>query len=169
MKAKASEVKLRPIKLSDALRYVKWLNDPAITASLAREPGITVKEEIRWIKDLKKDKTRKSLAITYLGQHVGGVSLDKINRASQSAFFGIFVGEKKFQNMGIGTIATKKILDYGFRKLKLHKISLHVFPDNKPAIRVYKKLGFKQEGYIKDNIIKRGRFRDDLLMAIIKK
>jgi len=169
MKAKTKDVKLRPIRLADAPRYVKWLNDPEITRFLSRSPGITLAEEKAWIRNAKKDKSKKVFAITYRGRHIGSVSLDHLVKSYKKASFGIFIGEQKFQNMGIGTIATRKILAYGFNALKLHKISLQVMPKNKQAIKVYRRLGFRREGYLKDEIVKKSKYRDIILMAKIKK
>lgn len=169
MKAKPQDVKLRPIRLSDAPRYVKWLNDPAITNNLSVNPGLTLRQEKVWIKKAIIDPLKKSLAIIYKGEHVGGVALDKIDPINKNAEFGIFIGNKKYWGLGIGTIATKKMVAYRFDKLKLHKIYLRVTPHNKKAIYIYQKLGFKKEGYLKHHVKKSGQFKDQILMAIIKK
>jgi len=169
MKAKPQDVKLRPIRLSDAPRYVKWLNDPAVTRFLSRSPGITLKQEREWIKNTIGDKTKAVFALIYKSEHIGSISIDRIDQKSKKGSLGIFIGEKNIWNKGIGTIATQKMVRYGFNKLKLHKIFLCVFPKNERAIKIYQKLGFKKEGYLKDEFKKKGRFRDLIQMAIIKK
>lgn len=45
-----------------------------------------------------------------------------------------------FWNKGYGTEAMKFMVDYAFRWLALHRISLGVFESNKGAIASYKKL-----------------------------
>ncbi|MBU1148635.1 GNAT family N-acetyltransferase [Patescibacteria group bacterium] len=169
MKTKPQNVKLRPIRLSDAPRYVKWLNDPAVTRFLSRSPGITLKQERDWITNTIKDKAKKVFALIYKSEHIGSISIDKIDQNNMKGSLGIFIGEKDLWNKGVGTIATQKMVRYGFNKLKLHKIYLCVFPKNKRAIKIYQKLGFAQEGYLKDDFKKNGRYSDLIQMAIIKK
>lgn len=51
---------------------------------------------------------------------------------------------KKFRNKGIATKATKKMLDFGFNKLKLKKIWAGTDINNPSSSRVLKKLGFEK-------------------------
>ena len=66
-------------------------------------------------------------------------------------------------------LAMQFILNYGFNKLKLHKISLGVFSNNLPAIKLYKKIGFKTEGKFRDECLRRGKYLDMLSMAKFNK
>lgn|GEM_PF-4876172 len=66
-------------------------------------------------------------------------------------------------------MAIKYILDYGFRKLRLHKISLRVFPKNLPTISFYKKMVFEIEGILKEEVFKEGRCQNLIIMATFKK
>ncbi|MBU4257087.1 GNAT family N-acetyltransferase, partial [Patescibacteria group bacterium] len=66
-------------------------------------------------------------------------------------------------------IAVKWIINYGFNKLKLHKINLGVIKDNVPAINLYKSLGFITEGKMKEEVFYKGKFHDFLSMAIFNR
>jgi RimJ/RimL family protein N-acetyltransferase len=59
------------------------------------------------------------------------------------------------------------MIDYGFSQLKLHKIMLRVIASNKRAIQSYKKAGFSEEGYLKDEVLLDGEYTDLVLMGII--
>ncbi|MFW9959121.1 MAG: GNAT family N-acetyltransferase [Candidatus Odinarchaeota archaeon] len=50
-----------------------------------------------------------------------------------------------FHGVGLGTIMMRKLLDLAKDK-GLHRISLEVVEDNKAAVRLYEKFGFKVEG-----------------------
>jgi RimJ/RimL family protein N-acetyltransferase len=53
------------------------------------------------------------------------------------------------------------------RETGVTKLELHVFPHNEPALRLYEKFGFVQEGY-RRNQYRRGRdFVDAILMAYV--
>jgi diamine N-acetyltransferase len=54
------------------------------------------------------------------------------------------------------------------RKEKLHKISLHVVSDNENAVHLYRKLGFRTEGVIRDSYFgEDGKYHDQLAMGLI--
>ena len=48
----------------------------------------------------------------------------------------------------------------------IHKVFLRVFADNKRAVNSYKKIGFVEEGYSKDEVYIDGKYRDMIFMAI---
>lgn len=160
---------MRPIKMSDAGRFVKWLNDKEVHKFLqAQNRNLTLKKEKIWIRKAVKDRINRHFAIeTANREHIGAVSLENVDLKHHRATFGIFIGDKKYWNQGLGTDAAKTIINYGFAKLKLHRIELSVMSYNPRAIRVYKKLGFKLEGKKREHVFYKSRYRDSLNMAIL--
>ena len=165
---KGEKVVLRPIILADAPRFVKWFNDPEFNKFMNIR-STTLEQEKRWIKDLsKKKKTDLALAIeTSAGVHIGSTGLHQINLTHKHATFGIMIGNKKYWNRGYGTDAAKTILDYGFLKLKLHRIDLGVYEYNHRAMNVYKKLGFKIEGKMREFNLYKSQYYNDYHMSIL--
>ncbi len=54
------------------------------------------------------------------------------------------------------------------RKMGLHRVGLSVVADNKPAIRVYEKVGFQNEGVRKDSYhAEDGQYHDMVEIGII--
>ena len=51
---------------------------------------------------------------------------------------------------GIMTEAMRAILEYGFEALDLHRIQALVLPENEASIGLLEKLGFRNEGILKD-------------------
>jgi RimJ/RimL family protein N-acetyltransferase len=50
----------------------------------------------------------------------------------------------------------------------LHRLGLHVVADNKPAVHLYEKFGFKAEGVLKGSYFgEDGRYHDELAMGLI--
>jgi RimJ/RimL family protein N-acetyltransferase len=165
---KGEKVILRPIKMEDAPRFVKWLNNNQVHRFLqAHDRRLTLAKEKKWIGQNKKDKTKKNFAIETLDNiHIGSVSLD-LNIPNRRAVFGIFIGDKNYWNKGLGTDAGNTTIDYGFKHLKLHRIELDVMAYNPRAIKVYKRLGFKQEGKKREHNVYNGRFFDVYHMSIL--
>jgi len=133
-----------------------------------RKP-VSLKEEKRWIQNLKKFKKQEHhFAInTNKGFHIGSVSL-LLSLMDKNANFSILIGDKNYWNKGYGREAIKIILNYAFNKLRLNRIYLGVISYNKRAIRLYKKFGFKLEGRSREHIFYKGKFYDLLEMGILK-
>jgi len=81
----------------------------------------------------------------------------------------IAIGEDEYRGKGIGKTAMKWIIDFGFNKLKLHKINLGVIKDNLLAVKLYQSLDFVIEGEMKDEVWCNGKFYDFLSMAIFNR
>lgn len=72
-----------------------------------------------------------------------------------------------FHNVGLGTAMLNYLLELA-RKEGLHRVGLHVIADNKIAIHLYEKFGFKVEGVMKDAYFGTdGRFHDEVSMGMI--
>jgi len=168
---KGGKVSLRPIKLDDAPRFVKWLKDEEVRKFLSANPkGVSLKEEKEWIKSLaKKKKSEKHFAIdTKENIHIGSLALH-LNLKNKSAKLGISIGDKNYWGKGYGIEATQLLLNHGFTKLKLHRIELGVYNYNKRAINLYKKFGFKKEGVKREAVFWKGKFYDLIQMGILQK
>ncbi len=100
---------------------------------------------------------------------LGLVSLTEIDRLNQSATFHIMIGDSNSRGKGIGSFATYDMLKHAFYDMNLNRIELTVLDSNYRAIKMYEKIGFKQEGIKKQAIYKNGTFVDMIIMAILKK
>ncbi|MFA5991211.1 MAG: GNAT family protein [Candidatus Doudnabacteria bacterium] len=166
---KGQKVTLRPVRLSDAERFVKWFSDPEVNKFMSYR-NFTLAFERRYIKYKLKFKPKDNLHFcidTKEGVHIGSCSLESISNIHKRATFGIIIGEKKYWNQGLGSEAARIILDYGFTKLKLHRIDLDVYAYNPRAIKVYKRLGFKVEGKKREHAFWNKKFYDAYQMSIL--
>ena len=109
-----------------------------------------------------------SFAIHYAGEDtpVGVISLMNISRANSSADLSIIVGEGEDRERGLGSEAIRLLLRYAFEELGLHRVGLSVFEFNETAISAYKKLGFREEGRLRQAVNRGGTFYDAILMSI---
>jgi len=84
------------------------------------------------------------------------------------AEFGIVIGDKTFWNNGYGTDTVRTVVGLGFGELNLDRIFLRVFDTNPRAIRCYEKAGFVQEGRLRRDNFHNGKYRDTLMMSILR-
>ncbi|NGO71333.1 GNAT family N-acetyltransferase [Streptomyces boncukensis] len=69
---------------------------------------------------------------------------------------------------GYATDTARTMVDLGFRKLGLHRISAAIGPDNTASQRVVEKLGFTKEGTLRDHVFTNGAWRDSVLYSLLQ-
>lgn len=99
---------------------------------------------------------------------IGVTSLINIDLKNRNAECILDLGEKQFWGQGYGTEALKLLLDYAFLEMNLHRVSLRVFAFNEKAIKLYQKIGFKQEGISRQCIFRDGGWHDMIQMGILQ-
>ena len=100
--------------------------------------------------------------------HIGNVYLTGINYINRTAESHILIGEKDFWGQGYGKEALIEILKYGFEERGLNRIEAHINADNIASLRMHEMCGYKKEGVLRQAIYKNGRFKDVVVMSILK-
>lgn len=167
---KGRRVILKPLKISQAENFLRWIKDNQVNKFLIVDGrGLTLEKEKEYIKNSLADKKRMNWAIyTKDGAHIGNTGLHDIDKKNLKAVWGIFIGDKNYWGQGLGTDTLRTVLEYCFKKLKLNRVELGVFKFNPRGQRCYKKCGFRVEGVKKQAIKKNGKFIDDIIMGITK-
>jgi ribosomal-protein-alanine N-acetyltransferase len=98
---------------------------------------------------------------------IGDVSLSNVMRgAFQSCNIG-FKLDKGETGKGYMTEALKRLIDYVFMELELHRIEADVLLFNNPCIRLLGKLGFKKEGISEKYLFVNGAWQDHERYSLI--
>jgi [ribosomal protein S5]-alanine N-acetyltransferase len=161
---------LKGIALDDANEdYLRWMNDPEVTKGL--DSGL-FPSTIEALRDYVSNITRSRSDIMFAiidkasNKHIGNIKLGNINWVNRNGELGILIGDKTAWGKGFGKDACALLVEYAFTKLNLRKVWLAVYSDNKAAHSLYLKLGFKEEGCLKNHVFSDGKFMDKILMAI---
>ena len=165
------KIRLRAISADDIDPIMTWINDPDVTRGLlvGRYP-MTRETERKWIEEkMKVNPFETPFTIeTVAGEYVGGISLFKIDPIEHNAELGIVIGDKSKWGKGYATEAMELIIEFGFNQLNLNMIFLGVVVSNTRAAALYERLGFVEEGRLRQRVYRDGHYHDELSMSILR-
>ena len=78
-----------------------------------------------------------------------------------------YLVEPESWGKGLATEAVKRLLDFGFGELGLHRIWATCLPENPASARVLEKAGMRKEGFLVKNLKIHGTWKSSLLYAIL--
>ena len=165
------EVVLRPLDVDDAEQLYLYKNDPDVGALLGGVSLGYTRSDIRdWIEyhRQRKDELLWAIAAADDGRCLGHVGFYKIDYRARSAEFGILIGDKSQWGKGHGRRIGGFSVEYGFEMLNLNRIALTVLEGNSVALRLYEKVGFREEGRLREGQYKRGAYVDLILMSLLR-
>ena len=98
------------------------------------------------------------------------IGLDHIDHRNQRAEYGrMLIAEPQQRRHGYARDATGTLLHYAFTNLNLNRVYLRVYADNAEALGLYERCGFEREGVEREAVYMGGRFRDLVLMSILRR
>jgi RimJ/RimL family protein N-acetyltransferase len=161
---------LRPLDEGDLDRCVRWINDPEVLVTLGRRLPMNRAREREWLAAHYKSDRELGLAIVLKegDRHIGNCGLHGIDPHNRCAEFGVMLGEKNAWGHGYAPEAGQLLIGFGFRELGLHRIMLRVYAINERAQRAYDKLGFVEEGVLRESYFRSGRFHDTIVMSVLE-
>ncbi len=165
-------IKLRKLSINDYLTYHNWRNDIEVMKSTSPELDIyTLEETESFINMIVNQPNAKGYMIEDIedGETVGIISLINIDYKNRSGECIIDIGQKEKWGKGIGREAMSILMDYAFNELNLHRLYLQVFSFNERAIKLYERLGFKQDGKFREAVYRDGKWHDIIIMNILKR
>ena len=163
------KVIIRTALAKDAAQVVKIMKDVIkegpFTLYETDEYGSTAKSEAKRIKRFKDAPGKIYLVAEVKNEITGFISFNNwdTRRTEHTGLFSVFL-KKKWRAIGIGSMLIRCMLAWGKINPVNKKVSLAVFSTNKSAIALYKKLGFRQEGYCPRDMIINGQYVDSILM-----
>jgi len=165
-----NDVTLRPPEPSDVDALYRYKNDPEVADRLVGfSTGYSKSDLAGWVEQHNAATDEALWVIANSENHcVGHVGLYQIDHRIGGAEFGILIGDRSFRGRGLGRACTEFCLGYGFNRLNLNRVHLRVLSTNDGAVRLYRRLGFRDEGCLRQAQFKHGRHVDVLLMSMLR-
>lgn len=148
---------IRSFTKADITNKVKWINNPENNRYLHYNLPLTYDRTLRWFERNHDLDIRLDCIIDYNKTPVGLIGLLNIDRNNKKAEFYICLGEREYKGKGIAKQASSLLIDYAFSGLDLNKLYLYTEKDNIAAQKLFKRLGFIQEGLLREDLIYNNR------------
>ena len=149
----------------------KWRNDPGLRKYFREYREISKQMQKSWFENkVLNDDNQVNFEIhnKKTKELIGHCGLYYINWLHRKAEFGIYIGDSKHRNGGYGSDALRQLIKYGFEELNLNKIWCEVYGNNE-AIDIYRHIGFEDEGVLREDVYKNGKYLDSYVLSILRK
>ncbi|GAB4483008.1 MAG: GNAT family protein [Anaerolineae bacterium] len=165
-------VRLATLTRDDLPLMVPWYRDVVFARLLDSRPAAqpTLETLTRLYDEESKSPTTFLFGIRLLEGDalIGLLELDGIEWSNGTCWLGIGIGQREHRGRGYGPEAVTLALDFAFRELNLHRITVSVFGYNEASRRMFEGLGFTLEGRLREHLHRDGSRHEMLLFGILR-
>ncbi|HZL99564.1 MAG TPA: GNAT family protein [Planctomycetota bacterium] len=170
----------RPETVDDHVLQVAWRNSPLARESFYSEDEVTMEQHMRWHERVMADPRQRFFMIDALTEPpprlgrleeprpIGTTSLLAIDRDHGRAEYGrLLIGCPEYRGGGFAFEAELALMHYAFHELDLNRVYGEVLTGNEAVRRLHRKVGFQEEGVLRQHVFKRGRHEDVVVVGLL--
>lgn len=164
---------LREMTLADASALLKQFGNPEVVRFIEMQPIKTraqANEWLRWMGSYftAKDGLRWGITLKADGTFIGSAGIHGWNREARYAEVGYDFAQD-FWGHGYATEVVNRLVEFGFERMILNRMEADVVSGNQASMRVLEKIGFQQEGILRQRVYKGGKYYDTHLFSLLLK
>jgi RimJ/RimL family protein N-acetyltransferase len=168
-------VEIKEFNLQNVSVHYKWNNDKELNYYDSDYPHQhesfeTFLKRIKSVLD-ERNETNELFEI-HLSENdklIGIVDVHAIDKYNKRCFVNCTIGDRKYAGKGYDVEALKIVLDHCFNEKGMHKVGTAAFDFNTSWIESVEKLGFQQEGQLREHVIKNDAYCDKLIFSLLEK
>jgi RimJ/RimL family protein N-acetyltransferase len=164
--SRSRKLSLNKLNREEMWQLFRWRNDPCIYKWCRQCEPLSRSDHERWFDWQSKDAHTRMYGAFEEGQLIGVCGLTSIDWINRRAEFSLYIGPEH-QKRGLGQKALQVLVGHGFNVLNLNCIWGEAF-DGNPAIEMFSRVGFKEEGRRRAFYFREGRYLDAMLFSILK-
>jgi RimJ/RimL family protein N-acetyltransferase len=152
----------------DQLR--EWRNSPSLRRYFREHRELNRDNQLQWYeKKVLADPNQYNFEIRAKEKNklIGHCGLYYINWISRTSEFGIYLGDLDYRSGGYGSDALRTLIRYGFNDLNMNRIWCEVYGNN-DALHIYKHIGFRHEGTLREQYYNEGRYWDAHVLSMLR-
>jgi [ribosomal protein S5]-alanine N-acetyltransferase len=168
-----ARLRLRAVRPGDVTAVFTLFSDPTVTRYYGMDPYKTVDQAAQRVSAIRQNYLKRRgirWAITRQGDDtlIGTVGLMNWKPKFFSAALGYELAPA-YWGQGMMTEALTAVLSYSFTLMALNRLEAYVVPQNAPSIALLQKLGFVNEGLMREYGYWGQTFHDLYLFALLKR
>lgn len=161
---------LREFRPDDLLAWQRIAGDPRVAAHTPWPALATPDTAGAWLAEtarMAQLQPRRSfyLAVEQYGDLIGSATLDILSFPHRQGEIGVYLRPDRWAE-GLGTEATRLLLELAFSRLELHRVQTTVDPRNTAGMRVAEHVKMRPEGVLLDRFLVGGQWQDRAMYAI---
>jgi len=142
-------------------------NDPEVLNNLTHPNPIDLTQHMLWWDKIKNDQSQIRLIFTINDERAGLTKFYDVDFVNKNCVLGADL-HIDFRGKGHSKHMWKLMLDHCFNTLNLHRVSLTTARYNWIARRLYKGLGFREEGLLSQSLLRHNVYHDQICMFMLK-
>ncbi|MFJ3044283.1 UDP-4-amino-4,6-dideoxy-N-acetyl-beta-L-altrosamine N-acetyltransferase [Herbaspirillum chlorophenolicum] len=156
---------VRPVRDADLGDILAWRNQPHVRAGMFTQHEIAPDEHHSWFERSTNNVARRLLIVERAGIPLGFVNFDGVE-AGGIATWGFYaaVGAPG----GSGSVMGAAALSFIFSDTALHKVCGQVLGFNHASLRMHEKLGFRQEGLLRQQHRMGDTYHDIICFGLLR-
>lgn len=166
---------LRPFCKEDLSAFCAYRNDP----NVARYQGWDVpfseqqgRDFITWAQSVTPGTVGEwfQIAVTRkdTGEMIGDVAYHLMRNDPRQAYIG-YTFAPAHQGRGFATEAVRRLLDYLFSELNLHRVVAECDVENTASFRLLERLGFRREAHFVEHVFFKGAYGSEYHYAMLSR
>lgn len=140
-------------------KWLPWLDD--------MDSLLFIQNFIRASKLKHKNGLEHAFVIFFEKEMVGRIGLYKIDPFNRIAELGYWISED-FEGKGIMTKSAERLLTFAFSELNVNRVEIRCGEHNLSSQKIPKRLGFVQEGLLREAELIRGKYINHILYSKLK-
>lgn len=158
---------LRPIGDDDHVWLVDLHNDPAVLHNVTHPKRISIDDHMSWWDRVSRDPSQLRMIFTVDCERAGLVKFYNVDQDNRNCVLGADL-HTDFRKKGHAKHMWSLMLDACFKTMSLHRVSLTTASYNDIAQRVYRGLGFREEGRLVQSLYRDHSFHDQICMYMLR-
>ncbi|MCK5231229.1 MAG: GNAT family N-acetyltransferase [Desulfobulbaceae bacterium] len=165
-------VELDAVEKEDLPILKEWRNNPEFRKHFREYRELNSDMQLKWY-DAKvvNDHTTEMFAIRDSDSQelLGCAGLAYINWIHRHADLSLYIGWQNsyIDDHGYAEDSCRLLLDYAFREIGLNKVWTEIYEFDHKKKALYDKLGFQQDGMLRQNYFCEGRWWDSRILSIL--
>lgn len=165
---------LRQYTYNDVDAYLNYMKDKEVTRYIPKEciptSLLQARMEVDYALDLFRYRRSIYWAISDLSSDrlIGSCGFNYWNRDHGRAEISYDLA-REYWGKGVMSSAVHAVLEFAFEHMQLHRVEATVTPTNIGSLKVLEKLGFQQEGLLREQKLLHGTFEDAIMLSLLRK